>query len=316
MSELEANFNYTEFMNNEFPKSTKELPQEAKLVEHFDRITSLLFDSANGLLKQRKESGKELVAIFENTRHTLIANYRLRSINLMRVFNEVFNVDNKSLFDEGTANIITRSLLENYLIFNYLYKESKESTPDSVLKFSLYELSSVLQFQKHADSISKKSLPVAFKKPDLEKDIDALLVKIETNDLYKKQPKKIVDSIKRIKSKKQDFLSFINFNSLIRNSPLPTNFAKDYYSYASSFAHSEGFSLTMSQMLHRNTEKWGLLNKLMKFRILTICLYTSSQFLISFIEDEKINFEDEHEQSILEVLSLSKYYVDAMNCND
>lgn len=316
MEESSASKHYDEFMRNEFPKNADEMPQEFKLVNHFDRITSLLFDSANGLLKHRKESGEKLVGLFENTRHTIVANYRLRSINLMRIFNEVFNVNHQSLFDEGTANIIVRSLLESFLIFNYLYKETKANTEESEFKFYLYELASILHFQKYTNSISKNSSLPLFKQSLLENDIDNLILKIEAHKAFKKQPKKIIDSIARIKSKRQNFLTFINFNSLITKSPLPTSFTKDYYSYASSFAHSEGFSLNMSQMINRNIEKWGEINRLNKFRVLTICLYVSSRFLISFIEGEKIEFEDEREMELFEVFSLANYYVEAMNLND
>ena len=316
MEESTASKHYEEFRRSEFPKDVKELPQESKLINHFDRITSLLFDSANALLKQRKESGEELVGLFENTRHTIVASYRLRSINLMRILKGVFNVDLQSLFDEGTANIIVRSLLESFLIFNYLYKESKENTEESKFKFHLYELASILHFQKHTDSISKNNNLPLFKKSDLEKDVDNLILKIETSPIFKKQPKKIIDSINKLKSKKQNFLTFINFNYLIAKSPLPTNFTKDYYSYASSFAHSEGFSLSISQMINRNIEKWSKINRLNKFRVLTICLFVSSQFLISFIEGEKLEFEDEKEMELFEVFALSNYYVEAMNHND
>lgn len=313
MSKSDFNFNYQEFMKNEFPQSKEELPSELKLIEHFDRITSLLFDSANNLLKQQKESGKVLSALFENTRHTIVANYRIRSINLIRTLNEVLNIDGKGLFDEGTVNIITRSLLESYLIYFFLYRESEKQPEERELKFMLYELSSILHFQKYSNSFLKKNSNNASNMPNFENDINSLILKIEKNTHLQNQTKRIIHSINKIKQKKQNYLSFINFTSLIKSSPLPTNFAQEYYSYASSFAHSEGFSLTMSQMTHKNVEKWNKLNRLMKFKALSICLYISSQFLISFIENEKIEFEDDRGKTMSEVFSLSSYYVKAMN---
>jgi len=316
MSGLGKNFNYEEFMKNEFPNSKEKLPEETKLINHLDRITGLLFDNATALLKQKKESEEKLVPSFENIRYTMISNYRIRSISLMKVFSEIFNIDNQSLFDEGTACIITRNMLESFLIYYHLYKEPEKNLGERELKFDLYELSSILQFNRHADFLSKKNGPKEFKRPDLQSEINQLILRIESNIAFKRLPKKIIDSINGIKLKKLSFLSFVNFNTLIINSPLPTNFTRDYYSYASAFAHSEGFSVDMSRMIHQNVENWGYLNKILKFKTLTMCLYLSSLFLLTFIKDEKIEFEDEREKDLFEILSLVNFYNQAMECND
>jgi len=313
---MKLQFDYTDFINEEFPAKKEELPSHKKLVEHFDRITALLFDSANQLLKQKKHSGNDLNAQFENIRHTLIANYRLRSINLMKTLEEVKNVDGEGLIDEGTVNIIARSLLESYLVFFNLYKQSSQDLETQKLYFSLYELSSILQFKKYTAAVLKKNSRQNPANLDLDKKTSVLIDQVINNTSYDTLSKKVKDSIVRVKDKKQDFLSFINFSKLIKLSPLPTNFATEYYSYASSFAHSEGFSINISQMLQGNPQKWQLFNKLLKFRLMSVCLYISSQFLISFIEDEQIQSDDDQELDLMQVFSLADYYIKAMNRND
>jgi len=310
-------FNYSKFMEGEFPKLKDQLPDEKKLVKHLERITSLLFDTATNLLNQQKASGDNLDPDFENIRYTIIVNFRLRILSLTKIFDEISNVDGKKIFDEGTANVIIRSLLEIYLTYFYLYPTPELLISDKELRFNLYKLSSLLHFKNYQSALIEKHGEPLENAINLNDQIQSVILEIESNPAFNNLTSRIKDAINRVKSNKQDFFSFMNFNKLIKESPLPTKFISEYYSFASSFSHSEGFSIKFSQMLHGNVENWGILNEKLKFRSLSICLYLASQFLESLLSNnESLETEDEKELELKQVFSIAIFYLTSMRLND
>ena len=307
------NFDYEGFMAREFPHPKGVYPEIGRLLEHFNKITRLLMECALESLKQTENDQSESV-LHANTRYTIVCNFRLRTINLIKIFNEILDLKGDAIFDEGTANVVARSLLESYLVYFRLYNGCERDKEVQEVYFNLYDLSSVLHFVKFGKSLQSIG-PNKFDEINLRGHIKKLINDIKNNNKFRTLPSGIHDSIKKIEVGRQDYLSFINFSKLIRESPLPTDFITSYYSYASSFAHSEGFSSSVSQVYFESREKWKALNEMLKFRLIYVCLAVSSQFFISYIEYDKTQLEDEREKDAWETLSLCNYYLEALRLN-
>jgi hypothetical protein len=307
------NFDYEAFMVKEFPKPEGKFPDIGRLLEHFNKITRLLMECALQSLQQAEGNESES-ALHANTRYILVCNFRLRTINLIKVFNEILDLKGGTIFDEGTANIIARSLLESYLVYFRLYNGCGSDKETQELYFNLYDLSSILHFVKHGKWMQGIG-QIKFDKAGLNGQIKKLLNDIKCSNKAQSLSKGIQDSIKKVEKGNQDYLNFINFSKLIKESPLPTDFVTSFYSYSSSFAHSEGFSSSLSQVYFESREKWKELNEMLKFRLIYVCLAVSSQFFISYIEYDKTELEDDKEQEIWETLSLCNYYLTALNLN-
>lgn len=306
-------FDYEGFMAREFPKPESTYPAIERLLEHFNKITRLLMECAMQSLKQAENDQNESV-LHANTRYTIVCNFRLRTINLIKIFNEILDLKGDSIFDEGTANVVARSLLESYLVYFRLYNGCGNNKEIQELYFNLYDLSSVLHFLKFGKSLQRIGQN-KFDEINLTVHVKKLITGIKSNNKFRTLPPGIQDSLKKIEAGRQDYLSFINFTKLIRDSPLPTDFITSYYSYASSFAHSEGFSSSISQMYFESRGKWNTLNEMFKFKLIYVCLAVSSQFFISYIEYDKTQLEDDKEKDVWETLSLCNYYLTALNLN-
>lgn len=310
-----GDFDYQKFMAQEFPVDKAELPSTVVLIRHVDRISALLFDCALQSVKVAPGNGDNFQINHTNTRYILVSNYRLRLINLLKVLDGVLDIEGNVFFDDATANIIVRSLLESYLVYDKLYNGNLGNVDQQQYYFNLFELSSLLQFIKQRDEIYKRAQN-ADPFPDFKQDISNLLDLIEKNSEFASAPEQLRKSIQAVKSGKKNYLSFMNFTAAIKSSPLPTNFATHYYSYASAFAHSEGFGIKFSQMRFENKKEWPKRNELLKFRLLADCLYITSQFFIAYIEYDHTQLEDDREKDVWEVVSLAAYYISAMNKND
>ncbi|SDE64954.1 hypothetical protein SAMN05216464_10892 [Mucilaginibacter pineti] len=308
-------FDYQKFMEQEFPKNKNERPSSTTLIKHIDRISALLFDCALQAVKVAPSSAENFQIAHTNTRYIIVSNYRLRVINLIKILDGVFDINGNVFFDDATANIMVRSLLESYLVYFRLYNECSENLVQQQLYFNLYELSSILQFRKQREEVFKKAIspgPII----DFKPEVDDLIDMLEKNSEYELAPEQLRKNVQAVKAGKKDYLSYMNFTAAIKTSPLPTNFATHYYSYASAFAHSEGFSIKYAQMRFENKKEWPASNELIKFKLLADCLYITSQFLSSFIEYDHTQLEDEREREVWEVVSLAAYYTSAMNKND
>ncbi|WP_145860009.1 hypothetical protein [Pedobacter suwonensis] len=307
------NFDYEGFMTREFSYSKSKFPDITRLLGHFDKITKLLLECGIQSLKVAKNH-QGVSAYHANTRYTIVCNFRLRTINLIKIFNDLVDIKGGEIFDEGTANIIARSLLESYLVYFRLYNGCKGDKEIQNLYFNLYDLSSAMHFLKYGKSFQGIK-PEKFDEGTFNLRIKELIKDIKSSNKFGALPQKTRNAIQKIEAGEQDYINFINFNKLIRESPLPTNFVTTYYSYASSFAHSEGFSSSVSQTYFQSRERWKELNQSLKFKLIYMCLAVSSQFYISFIEYDKTQMANEKEQDVWETLSLCNYYLTALNIN-
>jgi hypothetical protein len=307
------NFDYEGFMTREFPIPEGKYPDIGQSLGHLNKITRMLMECALQSIRVAERDPKAS-AVHANTRYTIVCNYRLRTINLIKIFTELLDVKGGSIFDEGTANIVARSLLESYLVYYRLYNGCKGDKEMQKLYFTLYDLSSRLHFVKFGNTLHMVAQE-KFDEASLRAQIEKLISEVKSSKKYSKLPKGITNAIQKIEAGKQDYLSFVNFNQLIRESPLPTELVTAYYSYTSSFAHTEGFSSIVSQVYFQSRKDWAALNEMLKFRLIYPCLAVSAQFYISFIEYDKTQLADDNEKEVWEVLLLCKYYLTAFNLN-
>lgn len=307
------NFDYEGFMAREFPMPEGKYPDIGRSLEHLNRIAKMLMDCALQSIRDA-ELDPNASAVHANTRYTIVCNYRLRTINLIKIFTELPDLKGGSIFDEGTANIVARSLLESYLVYYLLYNGCKGDKELQELYFTLYDLSSRLHFVKYGNTLQMVAAD-KFDEGKLRAQIGKLISEVKCNKKYRKLPYAIPNAIQKIEAGKQDYLSFANFNKLIRECPLPTELVAAYYSYTSSFAHAEGFSSIVSQVYFQSRKDWTALNEMLKFRLIYPCLAVSAQFYISFIEYDQTQLSDDMEKEVWEVLSLCKYYLTAFNLN-
>jgi hypothetical protein len=309
------NFDIEEFKAQEFPKPTGKYPDVDRLINHLDRITGLLSECAGQSVKNCVSgTGDNIYILHTNTRYTIAWNFRLRTLSLIKIFSEIEDVEGNLLFDEGTATIILRSLLESYLVYYQLYNLNQSNPDLQKIYFNMYDLSSRLQFLRSTKNIKGLNNPPE-KDQKFKSETDQLIIVIINDESFASLPVKIQQAIKRIKEGKQDYLSFVNFTALIKASPLPNDFIGDYYSQASAIAHSEGFSARMSLMVFESRDKWNSLNELLKFRLIYFALSISSQFFISFIQYDRTELDDEKEKDLCEVLILVDFYLKALASN-
>ena len=307
------NFDYEGFMTREFPMPEDKYPDIGRSLEHLNKITKLLLECALQSIRIA-ERDPNTSAVHANTQYTIVCNYRLRTMNLIKIFTELLDLKGGSIFDEGTANIVARSLLESYLVYYRLYNGCKGDNELQELYFGLYELSSRLHFLKFGVTLQMVS-PENFDEGKLRAQIRKLISEVKSNKKYHKLPQAIPNAIQMIETGKQDYLSLFNFNKLIRESPLPTELVTAYYSYTSSFAHAEGFSSIVSQVYFQSRKHWKEINEMLKFRLIYPLLAVSAQFYISYIEYDKTQLADDKQNEVLEVLSLCNYYLTAFNLN-
>lgn len=136
-------------------------------------------DCALESLKQA-ENDKNESALHANTRYTIVCSFRLRTINLIKIFNQILALKGGAIFDEGTANVVARSLLESYLVYFRLYNGCDDDIENQELYFNLYDLSSVLHFEKFGKSLHSKGHNI-FNKANLTGHIKKLIADIKGN---------------------------------------------------------------------------------------------------------------------------------------
>ncbi|RZJ72366.1 MAG: hypothetical protein EOO47_22475 [Flavobacterium sp.] len=306
------NADYLSFLNREFPNPKGRYPDIDRSISHLDKISKQLLECARRIHGQAEDDKKQS-ALHINTRTITAGNFRIRTISLIKTFNDIMDARGDLIFDQGTANIIVRSLLESYLVYYRLYNGCKGNKNIQELYFNLYDLSSVLHYVKYANSMLS-SLKNKVDDDSLSKRIADLISRIKKTKEYQKLPTKIRDGVSKIELGQQDYLSLINFNRLIRESPLPTELITSYYSYASSFTHSEGFSADILQAYFESRAQRKSINDMLKFRLVYICLAVSSQFFKSFNEYDSVEMQPE-DNEMREAIWLSNYYHTAINHN-
>ncbi|MFN0290024.1 hypothetical protein [Pedobacter helvus] len=302
-------FNHQEFMEQEFPLGSKFTFERS--LKHMNMMTSFLVELASMMLEKNPLSmaNEQLNVIY-----TLITSYHLRSITLAESF-EFVRLDNgKTIFDDATPKILFRSLIENYLIFFYLFERNKNN---SHLNFLLYELQSLLHLKKSVHYTSNRTdaklklTPVKVKKM-MESKVEQIINHESFHLLDKNFRKEIV----KVQNGSKNYINLFTFEALMRESELPTELIINEYSDASASVHSQLYGLKASQMMFEKSmnDNVDIFEK-SKFRLMAQCLFLTSQWVYSFIHTIKLDFEDEFEQHLGEVISLSVYYRQALLTN-
>jgi len=158
----------------------------------------------------------------------LILKYQMKSISLMNLlkgskYEQMDFIDIPSLF------ILLRGLIENYLMFNYLYIEPS-SKDETYFRTLIYQRSGLLNRQQY--SAIPKDHPILIKEAV---EIEELTTLIEKNPLYQNLDKKKRTRIKA-KATSSNYIEIMN-SSKLKNTDFIT-----FWKLCSNFAHSEYIS--------------------------------------------------------------------------
>ena len=169
---------YENFMAKEFPKGSH--PSPRMLMGHLDRLTFFILEWSNLIVKNNPT---QLQANQLNTLQALVVNYRMRAINFLKSL-EIFETNNGDLiYDEATPNTLVRSMLENYLIFYYLFDHS--DLDELKIRYKLFDLSSYLQFKKVTEHLElSNSEKIKFKSKEIETWINMAVEILMKDNLY------------------------------------------------------------------------------------------------------------------------------------
>ena len=202
----------------------------------------------------------------------LLFQYQMKSISLSNLLNgskyqHINFIDVPSLF------ILLRGLIENYLMFYYLYKQPT-SKDEIRFRLLIYQRSGLLNRQKY--SAIPHDNPILKEESE---EIEKLTVLINKHPMYYKLNSKIKN---RIKTK----ATLFNFFEIIKSSKLSSKNFSTFWQLCSNFAHSEYISgMQMRSVYIDKLQSNDLFNY--KYQVLKHSLY----LIVQIINDFKEMFE-------------------------
>lgn len=222
----------------------------------------------------------------------ILLQYQMKSISLMNLLNgskyEQMNfVDVPSLF------ILLRGLIENYLMFYYLYIQP--SSIDEIYFLSLIYQHSGLKNRQKYNAIPKDN--TILKEEAVE--IEQLTLQIHKHPLFNKLNARIR---KRIKTK----ATLTTFLEIIKSSKLNSKNFSTFWQLCSNFAHSEYISgMQIRSIYIDSSQPNDLFNY--KYKVLTHSLYLIVQVINDF-KDMFIQLDDYYKTNPYDIKSITKEF--------
>lgn len=170
---------------------------------------------------------------------TLISKIIYTSYSLMTLSTEIeyafYSRPGKiRIFDYSSIFILTRALIENYVIFCYIYN-NKLPDEEKIFRFKLWEVSGLISRQNMTSAHHDEIL---LKKETEKLLIDKILLEIQNLPEYKN-----LDKSKLNKLKRYGLPRLFTWHELINLSELNNEMFAKFYSYFSTYAHSEFLSI-------------------------------------------------------------------------
>ena len=218
--------------------------------------------------------------------------------NLSKGTNLVFNTFSKSIYviDVSSLYILSRSLIENYLIFYYLYIENV-SKEEKRARWILYEISGLKSRRKILDpkiNYEEKRIKLGSEKIQIEK----LTQELNNNIFYKTLDPEIKKKIKN-----NNLAKIKDWSAIISESNLSDRFRRSWKLY-SNYSHNEYLSLMQIK------DYWSKANDTLTVRNheLFNCLTLCSAVIIEYTnlyQEIKNNYEglDSHKKRIINLLN-------------
>lgn len=205
--------------------------------------------------------------------------------NLSKGTNLVFNTFSKSIYviDVSSLYILSRSLIENYLIFYYLFIEDV-SKEEKRARWILYEISGLKSRRKIHDpkiNFEEKRIKLESEKIQIEK----LTQELGNNLFYK-----TLDPEIKKKIKKNNLAKIKDWSAIISESNLSDIFRRSWKLY-SNYSHNEYLSLMQIK------DYWSKANDTLSvrnhelFNCLTLCSVVIVEYT-NLYQEIKNNYED------------------------
>lgn len=214
----------------------------------------------------------------------------LRLISGSNIKSKLLN-SQKTLYDIGSIVVLTRSSIENYLTFFYLFIQPQKNEEEEIFRFKLYELSGLHSRQWSAPS--ELNL-IQIKNKDKNR-IEELENELYNHHLFLKLEKDIQNNLRGRKLAK-----LINWWNLLEQADLNQNVFKTAWSLYSNYAHSEYLSQVQLYEFLINIDS----AKNNCDTILNILFCLTSVFIDDFIQiipETKIRY-DMQPKEVLEVI--------------
>ena len=149
---------------------------------------------------------------------------------------------NLRIFDLASLNIIARAIIENFLVFYYVFIEPKNSEEEN-FRYMLYCLSGLIERQNYP--IESPQGKVILKNE--KKVIDSLIAKLEKNNYFNELKK---DEKKKIL--KWGTWRFKSWSEIALSAGLNESNSRAFYKFLCGYAHSGSLSL---QQIHQTISK-------------------------------------------------------------
>lgn len=190
-------------------------------------------------------------------------------LKLLRKTEVTWTLLNAKILDYSSLTLLSRSLFENYLIFNYLYIATKNEI-EVEFRVKIYELSGLSNRQ----GISAKSFETEQMKKNEFRQMELLINEIQANPLFNKIDRKLQKEI--INGKRGRPAKLFSWGQLFEISPLRNSIFKDLWNIYSNHAHSEFIGILQIQDFYNNYKEKEVLetqNRLLFSQISLICIY-------------------------------------------
>lgn len=230
------------------------------------------------ILNQSLNDAKIEVQYWETYIEALTWKFSIQSATLADVLEKTsidFIDNNAKILDYSSTTLLSRSLIENYLVFYYLYIMPK-TEKEVEFRVKLYEISGLSSRQKITPTTSKSIKQSLNEKEQIEQLID----EIKTTSFFNKLDSKIQKSILSKKPAK-----LFSWGELFDNSPLTGAIFKNLWNIYSNHAHSEFISILQNQDFYKNYSESEVITQqriIIRSQIPLLCIY-----ILDFIKKYK-----------------------------
>lgn len=218
---------------------------------------------------------------------TLIAKliYTSHSIlNLSKGYEYGFynRLDKVTITDYSSMFILTRALIENYVILCYIYNNNL-SDEEKLFRFKLWEVSGLISRQNLGDN----NMQEIIKKKNEEK----LLIDKIMSEIKKIPEYQSLDKGKLNKLQKHGLPRLYNWHELIDMSDLRKDIFSLTYSFFSSYAHSEYLSILQLRQASLNSQdESNIRNVKLNLEILRMIISMTIDFYVRNFKSAEIFF--------------------------
>ncbi|MGE0079588.1 MAG: hypothetical protein AB7S48_17135 [Bacteroidales bacterium] len=271
----------------------------------------ILLNSFNKILYE-KDASKDIKNEKQHYFHLVAQKAMLNGYSILKLFNgiEVLNIssgNNFTVFDPSSMVVLSRSLLESYLTFNYVYNVKSEL--ESNFKFNLW-----LQYGLRNRIKTENTIQIEKEehKSTLENDKinrEKLLTEIKESEFFKAlHEANHSDFLKTIKSnwkigiQGNNFIS-LGWQNLLDNTGIKPELSKEVYNFLSWYSHSTCISIFQFRDMYVS----GFSNFLLYNTL------NQSSFIISMFISDMVRFDSDYKPGYETLSQEAREYINTYN---